>query len=117
MDFSSINGLSYSTAQANVNSANANSLTNSLNKISSESTEEELKGVLKDFESYFVEQVLKQMKETFTDEEEGDATMSQYKNLYMDQATEMVADEIADQVGENFTQQLYEQMKRNYNME
>ena len=62
MDFSSINGLSYSTAQANVNSANANSLTNSLNKISSESTEEELKGVLKDFESYFVEQVLKQMK-------------------------------------------------------
>ena len=58
-----------------------------------------------------------QMKETFTDEEEGDATMSQYKNLYMDQAIEMVADEIVDQVGENFTQQLYEQMKRNYNIE
>ena len=64
-----------------------------------------------------IETLLKQMKETFTDEEEGDATMSQYKNLYMDQAIEMVADEIVDQVGENFTQQLYEQMKRNYNIE
>lgn len=116
MDFSSINGLSYRTAQANANSASANSLTDSVNKLSSESTEEELKGVLKDFESYFVEQVLKQMKETFTDDEDEDATMSQYKNLYMDKAIEMVADEMVDQVGENVTQQLYEQMKRNYNI-
>ena len=116
MDFSSINGLSYQTAQANVNSANANSLTDSVNKLSSESTEEELKGVLKDFESYFVEEVLKQTKETFTDDEDEDATMSQYKDLYMDKAIEMVADEMVDQVGENVTQQLHEQMKRNYNI-
>ena len=34
----------------------------------------------------------------------------------MDQAIELVADEVVDQVGENYTQQLYEQMKRNLNM-
>ena len=35
----------------------------------------------------------------------------------MDNAIELVADEIVDQVGENYTQQLYEAMKRNYNIE
>jgi flagellar protein FlgJ len=35
----------------------------------------------------------------------------------MDTAIEQVADTIVDQVGENYTQQLYEQMKRNYNIE
>ena len=73
------------------------------------------KGVIKDFESYFVEQMLKQVKDTFTSEDE-DSTMSQYKDLYMDQAIEMVADEVVDQVGENLTQQLYEQMRRNLNI-
>ena len=73
------------------------------------------KGVIKDFESYFVEQMLKQVKDTFTSGDE-DSTMSQYKDLYMDQAIEMVADEVVDQVGENLTQQLYEQMRRNLNI-
>ena len=82
---------------------------------SSDASEDELKGVIKDFESYFVEQMLKQVKDTFTSEDE-DSTMSQYKDLYMDQAIEMVADEVVDQVGENLTQQLYEQMRRNLNI-
>ena len=77
---------------------------------------EELKGVIKDFESYFVEQILKEVKDTFTSDDDEDSTMSQYKDMYMDQAIELVADEVVDQVGENYTQQLYEQMKRNLNM-
>ena len=36
---------------------------------------------------------------------------------HMDSTIELVADEIVDQVGENYTQQLYEQMKRNYGIE
>lgn len=35
----------------------------------------------------------------------------------MDSTIELMADEIVDQVGENYTQQLYEQMKRNYGIE
>ena len=37
--------------------------------------------------------------------------------MYMDQVIETVADQLVDEVGENFTQQLYEQMKRNYNID
>ena len=38
-------------------------------------------------------------------------------DFHMDSTIELVADEIVDQVGENYTQQLYEQMKRNYGIE
>lgn len=31
------------------------------------------------------------MKDTFTSDDDGDSTMSQYKDLYMDQAIETVA--------------------------
>ena len=109
MDISSIS-TNYTVANANKSAEQSNSLQSSLKNISSE---EQLKGVIKDFESYFVEQVIKQMKDTFTSDDDGDSTMSQYKDLYMDQAIETVADEMVDQIGESYTQTLYEQMKRN----
>ena len=49
--------------------------------------------------------------------DEEDGIMSQYKDLYMDKCIELVADKLVDDIGENLTQQLYEQMKRNYNIE
>lgn len=112
MDISSISA-NYTVANADKSAEQSNSLQSSLKNISSDSSEEQLKGVIKDFESYFVEQVIKQMKDTFTSDDDGDSTMSQYKDLYMDQAIETVADEMVDQIGESYTQTLYEQMKRN----
>jgi flagellar protein FlgJ len=109
MDISSIS-TNYTVANADKSAEQSNSLQSSLKNISSE---EQLKGVIKDFESYFVEQVIKQMKDTFTSDDDEDSTMSQYKDLYMDQAIETVADEMVDQIGESYTQTLYEQMKRN----
>ena len=38
-------------------------------------------------------------------------------DYHMDSAIETIADEIVEEVGESFTQQLYEQMKRNYGIE
>ena len=87
-----------------------------LNNLSSESTEEELKGAIKDFESYFVEQMLKEVKESLKSDDE-DSTMSQYQDYFMDTAIEQMADKLVDECGETLTQQLYEQMKRNYNIE
>ena len=117
MDLSGLSGpnSNYTYAKTDATSATGNALQSSLKNISSNSSEEELKGVIKDFESYFVEQMIKEVKDTFTSEDE-DSTMSQYKDMYMDQAIELVADEVVDQVGENYTQQLYEQMKRNLDM-
>ena len=80
------------------------------------STDEELMGVLKDFESYFIEQMIKQMKETFTDDDKESSVASQYTDTFMDYAIEDIADVLLDEVGGSMTQQLFEQMKRNYNI-
>ena len=93
------------------------SLKNSVSGLSSSSTEEELKEVLRDFESYFLEEIIKKMKETFSHEEEDESsTMSQYSDMFMDTAIEEMADIMLDEIGGGMTQQLYEQMKRNYNI-
>ena len=60
---SSLIDTSKNTAAAN----QANSLQNSLNSISSDTSEDELMQVCKDFESYFVEEVLKEIG--YTDEQ------------------------------------------------
>ena len=70
MDVSGISSmLNQTTATNNAESSKTDSLKNSVNGLSSNSTDEELMGVLKDFESYFIEQILKEMKETFTNED------------------------------------------------
>ena len=118
MDFSTVNGLGYTNAQASASSAAASSLQNAARGLSAKSSEEELKGVLKDFESYFLEQVFKEMKDslTWSDKDDEDHAMAQYKDMFMDQAIEMLADDLVDDLGESLTQQLYEQMRRNYNI-
>ena len=63
-----------------------------------------------------LEQMIKQMKETFTDDEEESSVASQYTDTFMDYAIEDVADMLLEEVGGNMTQQLFEQMKRNYNI-
>ena len=104
------------TATNSASSAKTDSLKNSVNGLSSNSSDEELMEVLKDFESYFVEQMIKQMKETFTDDDEESSVASQYTDTFMDYAIEDIADMLLEEVGGNMTQQLFEQMKRNYNI-
>ncbi len=120
MDVSGITSMLNQTGATNAansaNSAKTDSLKNSVNSLSSNSTDEELMEVLKDFESYFVEQMIKQMKETFTDEDEESSMASQYTDTFMDYAIEDVADLLLEEVGGTMTQQLFEQMKRNYNI-
>ena len=113
---SMLNQTGATNATANANTAKTDSLTNSVNGLSSNSTDEELMEVLKDFESYFIEQMIKQMKETFTDEDEESSIASQYTDTFMDYALEDVADMLLEEVGGSMTQQLFEQMKRNYNI-
>ena len=113
---SMLNQTGVTNATTSANTAKTDSLTNSVNGLSSNSTDEELMEVLKDFESYFIEQIIKQMKETFTDEDEEESMASQYTDTFMDYAIEDVADMLLEEVGGGMTQQLFEQMKRNYNI-
>lgn len=104
------------TTNAAANSAT--SLQSSLNGVSSDSTDEELLQVCKDFESYFVEEILKEVKENMTmEDEEEDSSLQTLTDFHMDSAIELIADDVVDEVCGNFTQQLYEQMKRNYNLD
>lgn len=105
------------TSTTSKESALAKGLSGDLNKISSDSSEEELKGVIKDFESYFVEQMLKKMKDTFTEGSDcEDKTASAYTDYFIDYAIEDISDQLIEDLGKNVTQELYEQMKRNYNI-
>lgn len=119
MDVSMMTGIASQQAKNASATAQTDALKNKALNIKDNPTEEELKSTLKDFESYFVEQVLKEVKKTFTEfnGESGDNGMNQYRDLYMDKCIEMVADDITEDVGKNLTQQLYEQMKRNYNLD
>ena len=91
---------------------NANALKKSLNGVSSDTSADELMQVCKDFESYFVEEVIKEVKKNLLpDDEDKDASLSTMTDYTMDFAVEKVADELIDQVGGNFTQSLYEQMR------
>ena len=120
MDVSGITSMLSQTgatnATNNASTVKTDSLKNSVNGLSSNSSDEELMEVLKDFESYFIEQMIKQMKETFTDDEKESSMASQYTDTFMDYAIEDIADMLLEEVGGNMTQQLFEQMKRNYNI-
>lgn len=86
--------------------------------VSESSAKEELLEVCKDFTSYFVEEIIKEVKENMTTEEEGqDSSLQTLTDFHMDSTIEVLADEVVDEIGGSFTQQLYEQMKRNYNIE
>lgn len=116
----SIDGISsmLDMTTSNVSANQAASLKNSINGTSASKTEEELMEVCKDFASYFVEEILKEVKENMTmEDEEQDSSLQTLTDFHMDSAIELVSDQVLDQVGEGFTQQLYEQMKRNYNIE
>ena len=58
-----------------------------------------------------------EMKDSMTlKSDDEDSSMSQYKDMFMDTVIEQMSDTIVEKSGENITQQLYEQMKRNYNI-
>ncbi|MDC7279071.1 hypothetical protein NXH64_06065 [Butyrivibrio fibrisolvens] len=103
------------TQYANQTKANADATAKSVNGISKDSSKEEITKAVKDFETYMMEQVIKQMKETFVNEDEDkDTTMSQYKDLYLDQAITHIASQLVDQIGGSVTDDFVEQIMRNY---
>ena len=102
------------TAQNANSSASAGAVNSAVNSINADSSEEEMKQAIKDFESYFVEQILKNVQESLKSDE--DSSNAQLTEFFMGQVGEQLADQIVDQVGNRMTQTLYEQMCRNYSI-
>ncbi len=113
MDLTTMNGYLETRYQQQAQAA-ALEKTSSVSGITSNSTEEEITEAVKDFETYMMEQVIKQMKETFTDDEDEDTTMSMYTDMYMDSAINKLASQLVDDLGDSITDDFVQQIMRNY---
>lgn len=83
------------------------------------STDEELLGACKEFESYFLEQVFKEMEKTvdvFKDEDSTSAYSSSMLDYFGDETIQSLAKTSTTTQGLGLAEQLYEQMKRNYGL-
>ena len=81
----------------------------------SKASDEELMEVCKSFESYFVEQVLKQAMDVFTTGEEvSSGSMSTLQEYYKSNLIQEYASTITERQDMGIAKTLYEQMKRNY---
>jgi flagellar protein FlgJ len=113
-DLSSISSLSVSDYLTQAQSSQSTSaLEQTLSQDYSNATDEELMDVCKDFESYFVEQLIKSMESTL--DEDSDPLSGSY-SYFKDMQTQEYAELMTEQNDFGIAQTLYEQMKRNYSL-
>lgn len=83
----------------------------------SNSTDEELMKVCKDFETYFTEQVFKALQKMVPESEESSSSTSSYMDYFGDNLIQEYAKSATEQnSGLGIAQMLFEQMKRNYSI-
>ena len=120
MDISSLYGNSAldSTAYTNAAKQTASKLQDKLNSSDySKATDDELMDACKQFESYFLEQMFKEMMKTIPESEDTSSSNSQLMDFYKDEMVQQIASDSTEQNSLGLAQMLYEQMKRNYNLE
>lgn len=113
-----INSISAMIDQTNSSAASsrADALKNQLGGDLSAASDEKLMEVCKEFEAYFVEQVMKEVEKTIPKSEDEDASMSQLTDFYKDEMIKSLAADMCEQQDLGLAQQMYEQMKRNYSL-
>lgn len=82
-----------------------------------QSSDDELLAVCKEFESYFVEQMFKEMQKTVDVFSDGESNPNDtLVDFFKDNALQELASTSTEKQGLGLAQMLYEQMKRNYNL-
>ena len=112
-----VNGLNSYVDPSVVSAASGTNLSGRLDQMDGASSADELKEVCREFESYFMEQVYKEMFKTIGSEEQGDSSLSSLVDYFKDGVIQTVASQTTEQSGGPLAQQLYEQMKRNYGIQ
>ena len=116
MDISGLSGY-YSDIYANAASnQTAESVKNNLSSVSSSTSDAELMDACKQFESYFVEQMFKEMWKTIPESEFSSGSTNSLVSFYKDEMIKTMAEDSTEQNGLGLAQMLYEQMKRNYGL-
>lgn len=115
MDISNITSV-YNEIYNSASTQTASKLEGKLDTDYSKATDDELMGVCKEFEAYFVEQMFKEMVKTIPSEESSGSTATMM-DYYKDQMLQNLATESTEQNSLGLAQMLYEQMKRNYGLD
>ncbi len=92
------------------------SVSNKASSDYSNATDEELMDACKEFESYFLEQVFKEMQKTIIKAEEETSANSSMQDYFEEEMVKEFAAQSTDQNPLGLAQMLYEQMKRNYDL-
>ena len=116
MDISNITAM-YSDVYANAANQSASKLKNQMSGTDySKATDDELMDACKQFESYFLEQMFKQMWATVPESELSSGSSNALVDYYKDEMTKTLAEQSTEQNSLGLAQMLYEQMKRNYDL-
>ena len=119
MDMSGITNLTdYYTSVTG--QAKATELASSLSsKAENAKTDDELMSVCKQFESYLLEQVFKNMEKTVVrnGDDKKDSSTENLVDFFKGQALQEITSQSTEKQGLGIAQQLYEQLRRNYGLD
>lgn len=102
-DISSI----YDSYAKSMDSSSASGTTQTLNQLSSDSSDEELLSACKSFETYFVQKMIEEEKKTLNNEDE----QGDYMQYFGDTYNQALAQQLTDSNQLGLAQQMYESMK------
>ena len=101
----------YLQSMQNASAAKAEKLSSSLSNIEKgTATDEELMAACKEFETYLVEQVIKNTKSAMLDDED---SQGEYMKMFGDKLNQSYAEMLTETADLGIAQMLYESMKRN----
>lgn len=116
MDISGLSSTYTDYLSQQAESVSGKKLQDTVSKDYSEATDEELLDVCKQFESYFMEQVFKQMEKTIIKDESSSGSSTALVDYFKDSALQELTKTSTETQGLGIAQMLYEQMKRNYGL-
>ena len=116
MDIGNISSV-YGDVYKKITDESASKLENQLGQDYSNATDDELMDVCKQFEAYFLEQVMKAMVKTVPTQESSSSSVNTMMYYYKEEMIKQVASESTERSGLGLAQMLYEQMKRNYGLD
>ena len=98
--------------------ASTEALRNKLEQTNEKSSDDELWAACKGFESYFLEQIFKEMQKSLDalKPEKSDNSTSTLVDFFKDQTLQDVCATSVDKQSNGFAQMLYENLKRNYDI-
>ena len=119
LDISGINASSLTEyAMQESKNASALALKKKIESTSDKSSDDELWAACKSFESYFMEQIFKEMQKSVDalKPEEGDRPTSTLVDYFKDQSLQEICADSVDKQSNGFAKMLYENLKRNYDI-